>query len=82
VIGTTEGDELFLEAGAVWCDVTSFDEAVAAGHEREALELYGGHLWDPCSQPSHGAWAKTISCRILARRQPELMAQKRRRRSG
>jgi len=51
VIGTTEGDELFLEAGAVWCDVTSFDEAVAAGHEREALELYGAHLWDPCSQP-------------------------------
>jgi len=34
------------------------------------------------SQPSHGAWARTISCRILARRQPELMAQKRRRRSG
>ncbi len=62
VIGTTEGDELCLEAGAVWCDVTSFDEAVAAGHEREALELYGGHLWDPCSQPSHGAWARTNAC--------------------
>ena len=46
VIETTEDGELFLEAGAVWCDVAAFDEAVAAGHEREALELYGGHLWD------------------------------------
>ena len=47
VIGTTEGGELFLEAGAVWCDVTAFDEALAAGHASEALEHYGGHLWDP-----------------------------------
>ena len=47
VIGTTEDDELFLEADSVWCDVAAFDEALAAGHEREALELYGGHLWDP-----------------------------------
>ncbi len=46
VIETTEGGELFLEAGAVWCDVAGFDEALAAGHPREALELYGGHLWD------------------------------------
>ena len=46
VIGTTEGGELFLEADAVWCDVAAFDEALAAGHAREALELYGGHLWD------------------------------------
>ena len=47
VIGTTEAGELFLEAGAVWCDVVAFDQALAAGHAREALEFYGGHLWDP-----------------------------------
>ncbi len=47
VIGTTEGGELFLEAGTVWCDVAAFDEALASGHAREALELYEGHLWDP-----------------------------------
>jgi len=47
VIGTTEGGELFLEDGAVWCDVAAFEEALASGHAREALELYGGHLWDP-----------------------------------
>ena len=47
VIGTTEGGELFLEAGTVWCDVAAFDQALAAGHTREALELYSGHLWDP-----------------------------------
>ena len=46
VIGTTEDDELFVEAGALWCDVAAFDEALASGHPREALELYGGHLWD------------------------------------
>ena len=47
VIGTTEGGDLFLEAGAVWCDVAAFDQTLAAGHAREALELYSGHLWDP-----------------------------------
>ena len=47
VIGTTEGGDLFLEAGAVWCDVAAFDEALAGGDAREALELYGGDLWDP-----------------------------------
>ena len=46
VIGATGEDELFLETGAVWSDVAAFDEALAAGHEREALELYRGHLWD------------------------------------
>ena len=46
VLGTTEDGELFLEAGALWSDVAAFDEALAAGHEREALELYRGHLWD------------------------------------
>jgi DNA-binding SARP family transcriptional activator len=46
VIGTTEGDGLFLEAGAVWCDVAAFGKALASGYTREALELYGGHLWD------------------------------------
>ena len=46
VIETTEGGDLLLEAGAVWCDVTAFDEALASGHERDALELYSGHLWD------------------------------------
>ena len=46
VIGTAEGGDLLLEAGAVWCDVGAFDEALASGHEREALELYRGHLWD------------------------------------
>ena len=46
VIGTTEDGELFLEAGAVWCDVAAFDEALASGDTREALELYRGHLWD------------------------------------
>ncbi len=30
----------------MWCDVTAFDEALASGHAGEALELYGGHLWD------------------------------------
>ena len=47
VIGTTEGGDLVLEAGALWCDVTAFEEAVVAGQAREALELYQGHLWDP-----------------------------------
>ena len=46
VIRTTESGELFLEASAVWCDVAAFDEALASGHAREALELYSGHLWD------------------------------------
>ena len=46
VLGTTEDGELFLEADALWSDVAAFDEALAAGHEREALELYRGHLWD------------------------------------
>ena len=46
VLGTTEDGELFLEAHALWSDVAAFDEALAAGHEREALELYRGHLWD------------------------------------
>ena len=46
VIGTTGDDELFLETGAVWCDVAAFDEALASGHGEEALELYSGHLWD------------------------------------
>jgi len=47
VIEATEGGDLFLEAGALWCDVAAFDRTLAAGHAREALELYSGHLWDP-----------------------------------
>ena len=46
VIESTEGGEVSLEAGAVWCDVAAFDEALTSGHPREALDLYGGHLWD------------------------------------
>ena len=44
VIAITEGDDLSIEADSVWCDVAAFGEALASGHEREALQLYGGHL--------------------------------------
>ena len=46
VIETADDGELFLEAGTLWCDAAAFDEAIATGRERDALELYGGHLWD------------------------------------
>ncbi len=60
VIGTTEGDELFLEAGTVWCDVAAFDEAIASGHEREALELYGGHLWEGSDLSDYPAFERWL----------------------
>ena len=60
VIGTTEGGELFLEDGAVWCDVAAFDEALASGHSREALELYVGHLWDPAELSDCSAFERWL----------------------
>lgn len=38
------GDELSLVPANVWCDATTFEEALAAGRMVDALELYRGDL--------------------------------------
>jgi serine/threonine-protein kinase len=40
----SRGDELGLDADRLWCDATSFDQALQAGRARKALELYTGDL--------------------------------------
>src|SRR5689334_14507848 len=35
-------DQLRVDADLVWCDVTAFESAIAAGRTKEALELYRG----------------------------------------
>ncbi len=43
----TRGDEeIGLDLARLWCDVTAFDEAIAAEQFDRALELYRGHLLD------------------------------------
>lgn len=37
-------DDVGIRADALWCDVTAFEQAVAAGRHPEALELYRGDL--------------------------------------
>ncbi|UCF20449.1 MAG: hypothetical protein JSU87_03305 [Gemmatimonadota bacterium] len=39
-------DEVGLAPGAIWCDVTAFEESLAAGRNEEALNLYSGELLD------------------------------------
>jgi TolB-like protein/Flp pilus assembly protein TadD len=52
----------------VWCDVVAFDEAVAAGQLREALELYRGNLLQGFFIPDAGdfeRWLETERARLV-----------------
>jgi len=44
VVVTRGDDEIALNVDSLWCDVTAFDAAIAAGRLGEALELYRGEM--------------------------------------
>ena len=46
VIVSRGEDDLGIRADALWCDVPTFEQALAAGRHSEALELYRGELLD------------------------------------
>lgn len=41
---TGSGDELRVPDDLLWCDAVAFEQALAAGEQAKALELYGGDL--------------------------------------
>ena len=55
----TRGDEeIGLDAGRLWCDVTAFDAAIAAEQFERALELYRGPLLDGFFIPEAGEFER------------------------
>jgi DNA-binding SARP family transcriptional activator len=40
----SRGEEIRLAEGRLWCDARALDDALRAGHAREALALYGGEF--------------------------------------
>jgi serine/threonine-protein kinase len=68
VVVTRGDEEVGIARDALWCDVAAFDDAVAAGYSREALELYRGNLLEGFFIPDAGdfeRWLETERARLV-----------------
>jgi DNA-binding SARP family transcriptional activator/TolB-like protein/lipoprotein NlpI len=66
-LATPGEDVVLLDRGAVWSDVAAFDEAIAARHEQDALDLYRGDFLDAffiSGAPDFEEWVESERSRL------------------
>lgn len=69
VIVSHNGDALAIAPGAVWCDVTAFDDACGQGRTDDALALYRGDFLDGfhvANAPEFERWVDAERQRLAA----------------
>src|SRR5262245_18361453 len=68
VVVSRGDEEIGLNGGSIWCDVTAFQDAVAQGRQQDALELYRGDLlpgfYVSDASPDFDQWLENARTRL------------------